>query len=496
MASFSKNLFYNYIGTLSVSVAGFLTTPFLIRFLGINLYGSWALLSSLLVFSTLFDFGIGLAGMKLVAEYSLESERKQINELFSNVVAAYCVLSLVFLLIGLCFAPFLRDIFKLPHSYEHQFVIGYIVFLIAAAISFSGSSFSGMLQGLHDFKAYNQAFIIQSLGGVVVVLILGYLTHNLVCLSLGMAGVNIVVWLLKGALLYRKGLRLTVTELKKSVIKRILKFSSSVFVINVAGRIIFDMDTIVIGIFSGTASVASYQVALNPNTALRKIGDQLNSVTLTSSSRLHARGLQKELRELFLNATKYSLIIMLPFLICAIFLAKSFLRTWVGIRFESSYTVVIALAFGITIVNLQATATQIILSMQKHRTLAWVLSIEALCNIGLSIYLLRRFGIIGVALGTTIPTAFTAFFYTLPKAAKHLELSYIAVFKALWKPLAAAIGAIPVILIIKSLLILTHLVDVMAVGVLYVIVYAVLLILLDKTVKQFMSKMINGIRPT
>jgi hypothetical protein len=55
--------------------------------------------------------------------------------------------------------------------------------------------------------------------------------------------------------------------------------------------------------------------------------------------------------------------------------------------------------------------------------------------VGLSIFLARRMGIIGVALGTTIPTSITAFGFYLPYAARMLDVRLSRVLRRLLLPL-------------------------------------------------------------
>jgi hypothetical protein len=49
--------------------------------------------------------------------------------------------------------------------------------------------------------------------------------------------------------------------------------------------------------------------------------------------------------------------------------------------------------------------------MARHKSLAWVTGIEGTANLGLSIYLIRHFGLIGDALGTAIPLSCTSLFF-------------------------------------------------------------------------------------
>ena len=50
--------------------------------------------------------------------------------------------------------------------------------------------------------------------------------------------------------------------------------------------------------------------------------------------------------------------------------------------------------------------------MAKHKTLAWITSIEGVANLILSIVLVRKIGVIGDAIGTAVPLSFTALYFT------------------------------------------------------------------------------------
>jgi O-antigen/teichoic acid export membrane protein len=109
------------------------------------------------------------------------------------------------------------------------------------------------------------------------------------------------------------------------------------------------------------------------------------------------------------------------FLPCMALLAAwgdELLRLWVGAEFTSSYPTLLVLTVGILAIAVQGTAGQVLLALDRHRLMAAIAGFEALCNVGLSIVLGLRFGIVGVALGTAIPALIMAFCITLPYACR------------------------------------------------------------------------------
>jgi hypothetical protein len=69
-----------------------------------------------------------------------------------------------------------------------------------------------------------------------------------------------------------------------------------------------------------------------------------------------------------------------------------------------------------TLILAQNATPRIIYGMAKHRTLAWITSIEGIANLILSIVLVRwngpMGGVMGDAIGTAVPLSFTALYFT------------------------------------------------------------------------------------
>jgi O-antigen/teichoic acid export membrane protein len=98
----------------------------------------------------------------------------------------------------------------------------------------------------------------------------------------------------------------------------------------------------------------------------------------------------------------------------------------------------VVLVLGMFASSVQATSTMVLLALERQRTMAYVAIVEAVCNIGVSIFLATRMGILGVALGTAIPTSITAFGFYVPYAARLLELPLTRIAKRLVLPVSVA----------------------------------------------------------
>jgi O-antigen/teichoic acid export membrane protein len=79
------------------------------------------------------------------------------------------------------------------------------------------------------------------------------------------------------------------------------------------------------------------------------------------------------------------------------------IRLWLGPGFETSVILMWILLAGRVAMYIQQPSNVLLIACGQHRVLAVLTLGEGLANVALSIYLAPTYGLIGVALGTTIP---------------------------------------------------------------------------------------------
>jgi O-antigen/teichoic acid export membrane protein len=95
-------------------------------------------------------------------------------------------------------------------------------------------------------------------------------------------------------------------------------------------------------------------------------------------------------------------------------MGKSVIEAWVGPRYVSSYIVLLIVLIPSTLYFAQSTSNRILFGMGVHKSLAYVVIMEGVANVILSIVLVRPLGIVGDAIGTAIPLLCTSLFF-LPR---------------------------------------------------------------------------------
>jgi O-antigen/teichoic acid export membrane protein len=101
---------------------------------------------------------------------------------------------------------------------------------------------------------------------------------------------------------------------------------------------------------------------------------------------------------------------------------------------------------------MQSVAARVLYGTGKIRLFARLMLLEALLNLGLSIALIGRLGIFGVALGTAIPN-FVMCLVVIGQVCRMLKVDGKTLFhESIRKPALAAVGLVPAWLLLARLL--------------------------------------------
>ncbi|TMM02081.1 MAG: hypothetical protein E6G10_11075 [Actinobacteria bacterium] len=431
------SVFFNYLGSICVSLTGFVATPILLHSLGKGSFGAWALIGAIMGYASLLDLGIGLTVMRMVAQRAHLSDRHELNRIASTGLVMYSAIGLVALAAGAAAAPFVGHAFNLSGPHLGEFTTAFVIMVATIGLTFPAGLYTGINQGFGHYAQQNVIVIVQSLAATAIAVVVVKLGGGLVSLAIVNFSVAAAAFAAKIAYAAR-AFRIVPSPRRfdRRVARTVIGVSAWMFVVNVAARVIWDVDAIVVGAVLSTVAVAQYAVALGPATAIRRLTDQFNSVSLTAASSLHAQGQHEGLRRLLIEATRVVTLFVCPFLVLFAVWGTDFLRLWVGPSLEGSAATLVALVFGILALSVQATATQVLLALGRQRIMSVAAVLEACVNLTLSIVLAHHIGILGVALGTTIPTSVAAFGFYIPYAARLVGLPLQRIYRRLVLPVA------------------------------------------------------------
>jgi len=466
----------NFIGKFVALGSAFLLTPFILNQLGAGNYGLWVLVGSVVAYGSLLDLGIAGAVIKHVAEYRAKGENEQVQSLLATALRLYCFIGLIVVVLSAILAPFFLNLFDVVPNERAMAKALVLLSGITVGISIPCTLTMAVLRGLQRFDLVNLISSTSALLGlaiVVAVLHLGGGIVSIVAVNIPviLATQAVSVWLIKHT---APELRFGWRGAKRSWVRPILSFSSSLFVIDMATRLQTKTDEIVIGVFLPVSSITPYFLARRLSEVAQILTDQFMKVLLPLASELHAENDRTRLRSLYITGTRLTLVFFLPVGCTLVILVRPILTLWVGAAYADYAHLVAILTLAGLIDASQWPAGSILQGMARHRPLAVMAICSGLANLALSIALIHPFGLTGVALGTLFPTTVVCLGLALPYSMGVIGVSSTQVVKEVLLP--ALLPAIPtaiVLYVLQDAIEASSLLSIMVVAAIGLLVYAI-----------------------
>lgn len=404
----------NYINRFWLTIVSFFLFPFIIHHVGVTASGIWILISSITGYFGLLDLGISSSLAKYIAEYNAKENKEQVNEVINTTFFLFVGIGLIASMGLVVFGEiFLTSFFSIsPEFIDDAKIIVYIV-SINMLLRFPMGVFGGVLWGLQRYDINAMIGFIVSIPRIVLIVLFLSMGYGIVALALIESFISIIGWIISA--LYAKKclpfMSFRPTYFKNETIKTLLGFSSILFVMQICGIIILQTDQIVIGAFSTIDSITYYAAAFSIYLLVRSIPELLLPSIFPAASELAARQDMNALKTMFIKGSKYATAAFLSVVIPAMMLSKSILTAWMGFEYAPMYLVLWILLIGLFFNINHLVSLQILQGMGKIRVAMVLHVVWAISNLALSIILVQRIGLIGVALGTTLPLIPLEFFY-------------------------------------------------------------------------------------
>jgi O-antigen/teichoic acid export membrane protein len=393
-------------------------------------------MSAIASYGLLLDFGIGGAVVKYVAEHVARGHTAAAREVVASAAWLYLGLAFAAAGIGVAVAPVLPSLIGVADA-DHRTAEWLIVLTclnVAVAIAFTTPN--AVLRGLQRYDLHNAVCIANSLveaAATVAVLLAGWGVVGIVGVFIP---VNIATGIASAWVARRVApdLRIRWRGASLARMRVIASFSSSLFAIEAAGRLQTRTDEFVIALFRPLTAVTPYALARKLGEAAQLVAVQFLKVMMPLASELHAADQEPELRKLYIVASRVALGVATAAAVMLTVFSDAILTLWVGAEYAQYAPLVMLLAIANLIGTSQWPAVEILLGIARHRVVAVTSLAAGIANVVLSVVLLPIFGLVGVALGTLIPTAIASLCVVMPFAMRMLGVSLGAAVREIWMP--------------------------------------------------------------
>src|SRR3984893_2506291 len=403
----AQNILSNWMALAITTVVGFFLSPFVVHHLGNLTYGVWVIIMSLVSYMNLLDLGLRGAVTRFVSKGTAQKNDQESSEAVSGALWIRLWISIAIMLTGVLVSFGFNRIFGIPVELQQAARIALVITAVTVAMNLWCGVFGGVLVALHRYDLTSGVSILQicvRAAGVIFLLRSG---HGILSLAIWDLCTSIVANVATMFFCFRvyPRLRIVFGRPDSATLQKLWNYSFYAFLINVAIQVVYYTDNLVVGAFLSPAAVTLYAIGGILIGYARQIVSSMTTTFTPLASTFEAEGSYNNLRRLLIHGTRAALIVSLPIVVALFFRGHTFIRLWMGEQYaQPSATVMQILLLSLVFSSANTTCGGIVYGMEKHKRIAlWAIG-EGIANLALSIILVRRMGIYGVAWGTTIPS--------------------------------------------------------------------------------------------
>jgi O-antigen/teichoic acid export membrane protein len=407
-----KNIASNWLLMTAALVATYVLVPFNIKTLGQEPYGVWLLITSMTGYLGFLTLGIPMATVRFIAASAAEKNYDEMNRIIGNCAGLYLIMGLASLVIGSVLLFVFDQIYDIPAPIRASARTALVVVVVSIAASFVGQLPQGILHAHHAFVARNVvalAVLIGRLGLILVFVSLRPLLSTVAWIQL--AAMVLEVSCMSLVIRHRyPHVRVRLFAFSWTIVRRIFSFSIFALILGIGSQLMFLTDSLVIGGFLPMDHIPIYAVANNLTMYLMEFIVGIASVIMPMATTFEAQNDRDELKEMFLKWSKIAFSFSLLAGLYLYVLGPSFIGVWLGAHFEApsgSVLRILMLSFFVFL-PVRAVCVPTLMGIGKPARPAIAFLFAGLINLLLSILFVKRWGLLGVAWGTAIPTALFA----------------------------------------------------------------------------------------
>jgi len=400
-----RNILSNWMGLIVTGVISFVLTPILIHGLGDFYYGMWVLVMSVLDYYGLLDLGIRTTLHRYVGRLKGRNDQEALDETVGTTLAITCGVGLLVVVLTVP-TIFLLPKFFIVHGAARTLLQRLVLLLgLSLAVLFPARVLGAYLCGLQRFDLYNFGVIATAIARAVSIIVVLRLGFGIVAVGIVTLAIAVLTLLLNWRLLRFADTTVSLDPRRTNWqrIRELASFSFYAFLNTMGDYLRFYTDSAVIGRMLSIALVTPFSVAGRLMSYFKEVVLGLCGPQMPRMSELDGQGKHSELRQLFLQGTKVTSAFSLIIAGLLVVNGENLLRLWLGKDYVQIYPLLIVLTLGYVAALSQYPSRNLLYAKGRHRPFGWWTLGEGAANLLLSIYWARRYGLMGVAVGTTLP---------------------------------------------------------------------------------------------
>ncbi len=404
-------------------------------------FGFWGLLWAVFGYGILLDFGFGYAAQKSVAELSVRQDWDRLSRVLSTIFFYYLFASLVIVTIGIFFSEALIGLFNVSARNHDEFRSVLIVFLIGMGAMFPLGILPEILKGQQRTAAANHLSMAGTVANFAVVVAVVWFKLSFMSLVAGSLACILVANGIAAKLAFQKmpQVRIHPKYFSFAEIVNISRFSLFAYCGMLSNVVRVKLDQPIISAILGVAFVTPYQAGGKVGEMFGMFTRQIADALSPAAAHLHAKDDREVFREMLFNGMRYSLMVATPLVIVTAVYMKGLIRLLTGMDEPTPAMIwtgelLLCWYYSLALTHRVFKSMAMMAGQEKRLMVQGVCEAAAnlILSVVLTVWIKRAWGadwaIVGVALGSLLPTAVFGWSFLWRWTARELGIGYFRLF--------------------------------------------------------------------
>jgi len=379
---FLVNVLWNWGSVAANLFLGLLLSPLIIRRLGEERYGIWALVFAMVEYLWMFDLGLRTAVVNRVAHYNTLGERRAVNQVLSVAVFYLSLAAVAVSLLSLAFKSRVAAFFRMGAAGASDLEWLLVIAALGAAFSMAMMAFPAALEATQHFKAVNRNYVtglfIRAAACAAVLLAGGGLRALALATVSGQAAASLLN--AQAAFKLIPGIEIRRAHLNRERFREMLSFGVRTLSGGVLLAILNQGPALIVGRMLPAAFVGFYTLPWKILNYVVEATSRIGFVTAPTTAASYARGERAETARFGMYLNRYCLALFAPVGIYMLVYGRALLERWVGGRFGEAGGPLLApfVAATLLVMAAQYNTSSMLYGIARHGAYAKILLVETI----------------------------------------------------------------------------------------------------------------------
>jgi O-antigen/teichoic acid export membrane protein len=452
---FFINVLWNWLSVGANIFTAIFLTRYLIRKLGDQRYGIWAIVFALIEYIFLFDLGFRSAIVNFVSRFRVQHDNDGINEVINTALFYFACVAVLVVGLTLAFSGQGYRFFKIAPEDRADFAFLLTLMGFTWAVGIISNIFQASLEAFQQFKSYNHIFIVMMVLRATGCAVLLYLGHGLRALGLVVVSAQFLGYILM-FITFRRAfaeLRFSRRFVRVERWKEMARYGVNSVIASSGSLFLNQGPPLLIGHYLPTAFAGYYSVPFRLlNYGVEMIA-RIGFVTVPKTAELYALGRTDQIIKLGTYINRYSLALFMPVSVYMVVFGSELIHRWLGPVFglqSGPLLAIFAVSIALAVAG-QFNSSQILFGMAKHGPYALSIVVESLLALLGMALVLPHYGILGAACVAASLSVLNRGLITPWIVCRRLGCGYLGYMAGIYvRPLLSAVPVAALALWIKS----------------------------------------------